>query len=225
MPGAIASYRNRRDRSVRIHVSRTGNAENGQFSYVGDSGIGRITLTDPTGSTSTLVQLHEGSLDYTAKQVRKREFTAFCLSGTMIDTLAIKTMEAKPNGQGLGNVLVYHLADFAVSRGVGYVVALNVVARANMFYQRLGFRPYRSLAAVLEARGWAAGQDQGTWYAAYNRAQGTAYERATTSAARETIVTDLQTVRETLAEQHMIVEAAILRTNARTAWLAHWEAI
>lgn len=221
---AIATYRNRNDGTV-IHVSRAGTLQSGRFTYVGDSGIGKITLTDPLGNTSTLAQFHEGSLDYTSKKIPKSEYTAFAFSGTEISTLAIKTMDAKPYGHALGNILVFHLAEYALSNNVAHVVALNVVMNANMFYQRLGFHPYRTKSAILTKQGWVDGQNQKTWYDKYNLAQNTAFGTATTEMARNRIMENLQRVRENLAENHMVVSAATLRTNAVAAWRTQWQAI
>lgn len=215
-------YRNRHNAEIGFEVRHEGDVNGGRFLL--RSRLPSITLTTPDNQTSTLLQMPEGVLNYSKESIRKREVTAFCFADTMIDTLAISTMDAKPNGQGLGNVLVYHLADLAVQNGVEYVTAKNVVTRANMFYQRLGFRPFRSQNTVLTDRGWQAGTDLAAWYQNFRQAQNQAYLNANPQ-AQPGILARTLAVADVLAANHMFVSAATLRTNAGAAWAANWQRV
>jgi GNAT superfamily N-acetyltransferase len=60
------------------------------------------------------------------------------------DTLSIHTMDAAPQGSGLGSMLLYEAAGRAAFHGVNRIRALNVAANARGFYLRSGFHPARA---------------------------------------------------------------------------------
>ncbi|HLJ86526.1 MAG TPA: GNAT family N-acetyltransferase [Candidatus Angelobacter sp.] len=91
---------------------------------VGPSGTHSIRYVGLDGAAGT----HRGYLDYS-------------VGG---GTLSIHTVDATPQGSGLGSLLLYEAALRASFHGAARITALNVAANARGFYLRAGFHPSRA---------------------------------------------------------------------------------
>jgi hypothetical protein len=86
------------------------------------------------------------TLDFKEKLVPLKNVTTgfaswFASDGTA-RALDISTMDAKPGGHRIGQILTYHLGLIARQRGIGFVTAGNVSDARGPFYTPLGFRDF-----------------------------------------------------------------------------------
>lgn len=139
------------------------------------------------------------------------------------DAIRVHGITSSPEGLGLGNFLIARVAAHAEQSGVGYVIAMNVVERAQAFYRRLGFRDFnlrRPFAFLKKLR--TENEEQLGMVAA----SGTGAKGANFAPADLLLLQQLgarqRAINEMLVETTLIVESRVLLQTAQAMWVRKW---
>jgi hypothetical protein len=104
--------------------------------------------------TETIAPDATGTISYESDQQGYRGFLKYQIENDVEfgSSLCIPTMNADPNGQSLGAVLIWIAANSATFRNCKYMIALGVFGPAQPFYTRCGFYPSQHAASDLAVR-------------------------------------------------------------------------
>jgi hypothetical protein len=196
---------------ARIAVAHDGDRKEGVFKYVGPEG-------------------YSGLVTYKLASIYKKEVTMFAMSGTTLEAFAFSTLDAKPNGLALGNILLFHLAEFAMKSNIPYVCAKGAVPAAMTFYQRLGFFFGRSDNSTLEKYGWGdnVGKDiQNVVVGSLKEKYKDLFQKdAKINQKRlESFSSEQTTINDIISRGFLYISSNTLVTNTRAAWQQKWTKI